>query len=224
MHKMNIRKVCIVFIPVVLCSILGLLMDVNGVRADKRNLTLPPSGSRVTLQADNGLYLAEVHSSDIGVSSPSIKPLPIAPPSDIGSDPIEPLSQFNPIEAAKGKIDSSSRFVLTILENGKITLQAESGLYLSRINYGGDNGINLIEAAKTEIDPYSQFELIQLGNGKIALKADNGLYLSRIDRVDDGGGNSIEAAKTEIDPTCQFALQFADSKIPVVGTETVRVS
>ena len=221
MHKMNIRKVCIVFIPVVLCSILGLLMDVNGVRADKRNLTLPPSGSRVTLQADNGLYLAEVHSSNIGVSSPSIKPLlPIAPSSDIGSDPIEPLSELNPIEAAKGKIDSSSRFVLTILENGKITLQAESGLYLSRINYGGDNGINLIEAAKTEIDPYSQFELIQLGNGKIALKADNGLYLSR----DDGGVNSIEAAKTEIDPTCQFALQFADSKIPVVGTQTVRVS
>lgn len=87
-----------------------------------------------------------------------------------------------------------------------ITLQADTGLYLSRINYGGDGGTNPIEAAKKTVDPYSQFTLIPLDNGKVALQADNGLYLSRINYGGEGGRNPIEAAKKTIDPYSQFTL------------------
>ena len=55
--------------------------------------------------------------------------------------------------------------LLQFLKTGDIiALQADSGtgLYLSRINHGGDGGTNPIEAAKSTIDVYSQFRIIRL--------------------------------------------------------------
>jgi len=48
---------------------------------------------------------------------------------------------------------------VTILANSQIALQADSGLYLSRIARGDTNPI---EAAKESIDVYSQFKVILL--------------------------------------------------------------
>ena len=63
-----------------------------------------------------------------------------------------------------------------------VTLQADNGLFLSRINYGGVGGINPIEAEKRMPDIYSQFKVIRLDQQTYAFRADNGKYLSRIRR------------------------------------------
>jgi hypothetical protein len=90
---------------------------------------------------------------------------------------------------------------LKLLENEPtITLQADNGLYLSRINYGSKNPI---EAAKTTPDTASKFKIMRLENGNFTLQADNGLYLSRINR---GSRNPIEAAKSKVDPYSQFTI------------------
>ena len=84
-----------------------------------------------------------------------------------------------------------------------ITLQADNGLFLSRINYGGVGGINPIEAEKNMPDIYSQFKVIRLDQQTYAFQADNGKYLSRIRR---GGKDAIEAAKTTIDVYSRFKV------------------
>jgi len=86
-----------------------------------------------------------------------------------------------------------------------IALQADTGLYLSRINRGDTNPI---EAEKNSIDPYSQFTVTVLDNSKVALQADTGLYLSRIAR---GDTNPIEAEKNSIDPYSQFTITLIQS-------------
>src|ERR1700733_1123890 len=65
-----------------------------------------------------------------------------------------------------------------------IALQADNGLYLSRVN-SGNNGVSLIEATKSSIDAASQFKLVRVSDNHFALQADNGLYLSRVNY----GGN-----------------------------------
>jgi hypothetical protein len=94
----------------------------------------------------------------------------------------------------------------SLTKEAVIALRADNGLYLSRINYGGENGTNPIEAAKKTIDPYSEFTIVQLSNGNFTLQADNGLYLSRIHYGGKNGTNPIEAAKKTIDPSSQFAI------------------
>jgi len=89
---------------------------------------------------------------------------------------------------------------LSIDTGNTIAIQADNGLYLSRIGRGD---LNPIEAAKGSIDAYSQFKVTILANGQIALQADSGLYLSRIGR---GDLNPIEAAKGSIDAYSQFKV------------------
>ena len=84
-----------------------------------------------------------------------------------------------------------------------VTLQADNGLFLSRINYGGVGGRNVIEAEKKTPDIHSQFKVIRLDQQTYAFRADNGKYLSRIRR---GGKDTIEAAKTTIDDPSRFKV------------------
>ena len=84
-----------------------------------------------------------------------------------------------------------------------ITLQADNGLFLSRINYGGVGGINPIEAEKKTPEMPSQFKVIKLEELTYAFQADNGKYLSRIRRC---GKDTIEAAKTTIDVYSRFKV------------------
>lgn len=89
-----------------------------------------------------------------------------------------------------------------------ISLQGDTGKYVSRINRGSTDPA---EVAKESIDPYSKFKVTVLDGGKIALQADNGKYLSRINR--DGGANQynpVEAAKDSIDPYSQFKVTVFD--------------
>ena len=72
-----------------------------------------------------------------------------------------------------------------------VTLQADNGLFLSRINHGGAGGRNPIEAEKKTPDMPSQFKMILLEDLTYAFQADNGKYLSRIRRC---GRDAIEAA------------------------------
>ena len=83
--------------------------------------------------------------------------------------------------------------------NIKILLQADNGLYLSRIHRGGKDPI---EAAKVEPDVNCQFLLFwNHEDDTYSFQADNGLYLSRIHR---GGVDAIEAAKASIDASSKF--------------------
>ncbi|MEY3867146.1 MAG: hypothetical protein RLZZ338_1037 [Cyanobacteriota bacterium] len=129
------------------------------------------TGDTISLKADNGKYLSRINRGSV-----------------------------DPIEAAKSVVDPYSKFVVTVLADGKIALKADNGKYLSRINRGS---IDAIEAAKDSIDPYSQFTFTVLADGKIVLKADNDKYLSRINR---GSIDSIEAAKNPSDVYCQFVV------------------
>jgi hypothetical protein len=87
-----------------------------------------------------------------------------------------------------------------------IALQADNGLYLSRVNYGGNNSASLIEANKSSIDADSQFKLVRVSDNHFALQADNGLYLSRVNYGGNNGTNPIEAAKKTADPYSQFVV------------------
>jgi hypothetical protein len=85
-----------------------------------------------------------------------------------------------------------------------ISLQGDTGKYVSRINRGSADPA---EVAKESIDPYSQFKVTVLEGGKIALQSDTGKYLSRINR---GSTNPVEAAKDSIDPYSQFKVTVFD--------------
>ena len=91
----------------------------------------------------------------------------------------------NYIEAAKQPHDAACKFKMMLLNNGKVTFQADNGKYLSRIAYSNDavDGNNYIEAAKTSADYFAQFEYEYTpgggpweGAGTIALKSENGRY------------------------------------------------
>ena len=96
--------------------------------------------------------------------------------------------------------------IKSLANDTTIALQADNGLYLSRINYGGVNGTNPIEAAKSTVDASSKFKVMRLENGSFTLQADNGLYLSRINHGGINGTNPIEAAKSAVDPYSQFTI------------------
>ncbi len=82
-----------------------------------------------------------------------------------------------------------------------IAIRGDTGLYLSRINRGS---IDPIEVAKSDFsDSPSQFCLRQDGD-TFTIQADNGKFLGRIFR---NGINAIEAAKDEVDQFSKFKLE-----------------
>jgi ribosomal silencing factor RsfS len=102
---------------------------------------------------------------------------------------------------------------MAILRNGQvITLQADNGLYLSRIRRGD---LDPIEAAKSTVDVFCQFTVNVLPNNQITLQADNSLYLSRIRR---GSLDPIEAAKSSVDVFCQFTITVVRDVFPKANT------
>ncbi|WP_130734642.1 hypothetical protein [Flavobacterium sp. J27] len=91
-----------------------------------------------------------------------------------------------------------------ILETGDIiTLKADNGKYLSRVEYVGVK--QAIEATKDSVDIYCKFEVLVHKDLKISLKADNKAWLSRITRGSDE--EPIEAIKMDSsDITTQFKV------------------
>ena len=76
---------------------------------------------------------------------------------------------------------------MLLLDNGKVTFQADTGKYLSRIAFSNNavDSTNYIMAEKDAIDDPSQFEYDYdpsggpwKGAGTITLKANNGRYWS----------------------------------------------
>jgi hypothetical protein len=97
-----------------------------------------------------------------------------------------------------------------------ITLQSDTGKYLSRINRGN---VNPAEAAKDTIDPYSKFKVTVFDGNKVALQADTGKYLSRINYTSNGR-NPIEAAKDAVDPYSQFNLKVLNGGKVALQSDT----
>ena len=85
-----------------------------------------------------------------------------------------------------------------------ITLVADNGNYLCRVNEGEANPIQAVKATQ---DYHCEFKMIKLEDedeGLYAFQADNGLYLSRFTR---SSINQIEAAKPTIDRYCKFKVE-----------------
>ena len=89
--------------------------------------------------------------------------------------------------SVKDKPDDESRFELYLLDNGKVALKANNGLYLSRIAYSNNafDNLNHIQPTKGDIDSPSEFEIDYAPEGgpfenigTIALKANNGRYVA----------------------------------------------
>ena len=104
------------------------------------------------------------------------------------------------IGSVKDKPDDESKFELYLLENGKVALKANNGLYLSRIAYSNDalDDFNHVQPTKNTPDYFSQFEFDYAAEGgpfenigTIALKADNGRYVAP------SGGTTIKPLATE---------------------------
>jgi hypothetical protein len=106
------------------------------------------TGDIITLQASDKKYLSRIRHNDV-----------------------------DRIEAAKDAVDVHCKFKVTVLDDGRIALQADAGTnrYLSRIHVGSDN---FIQAAKEQIDDFSKFSVIFWGHGPVAITADNGQYFS----------------------------------------------
>ena len=104
------------------------------------------------------------------------------------------------IGSVKDKPDADSKFKLYLLSNGKVSLQASNGKYLSRIAYSNDafDNFNHIQPAKDTADYFSQFEFDYAAEegpfenlGTIVMKADNGRYVAP------SGGTTIKPLATD---------------------------
>lgn len=96
-------------------------------------------------------------------------------------------------------------------------MQADTGKYLSRIDFGDHDEI---WASKWEIDKYSRFEVTVLGENTIALQADTGNYLSRI-----RPGIEIWVSKTAtdqsgIDTFSRFRVTYLDEETIALQADT----
>ena len=88
------------------------------------------------------------------------------------------------IEAVKQGPDPASKFKLIRHDGGQVSLQANTGKYLSRIAYTPDPvDQNFIQPLKDSADAHSLFDVVYDANGgpwegagTIALKASNGHY------------------------------------------------
>ena len=88
------------------------------------------------------------------------------------------------IEAVKDGPDPASKFKLVRHDGGQVSLQADTGKYLSRIAYTPDPvDQNFIQPLKDRADAHSLFDVVYdakggpwVGAGTITLKADNGHY------------------------------------------------
>ena len=90
-----------------------------------------------------------------------------------------------------------------------ITLQGDTGLYLSRINRG--HGRDPIEVAKIKPDVHCLFKVFKNNDGTYSFLADNHKFLSRYTR---NGLNGIEAAKSKLDQFCKFrVIDHKDGRI-----------
>ena len=90
-----------------------------------------------------------------------------------------------------------------------ITLQGDTGLYLSRINRG--HGRDTIEVAKIKPDVHCLFKVFKNYDGTYSFLADNHKFLSRYTR---NGLNGIEAAKSKLDQFCKFrVIDHKDGRI-----------
>ena len=108
------------------------------------------------------------------------------------------------------KVQSSYKtcsFWSNLVPSPVVTLKADNGKYLSRINRGG---VNYIEAAKASPDVYCEFKAIRVDENSYAFVGDNGKYLSRVYRY---GISAIEAAKSEIDVYSRFEVSLLASDL-----------
>ncbi|XP_051512753.1 aerolysin-like protein [Myxocyprinus asiaticus] len=133
----------------------------------------------VALQADNGRFLSCVYQR----------------------------SNIYNIEAAKTTKDSWCKFIVEKVDDSKVRLKDQRGVYLSRIHR---SGVDHIEAAKAKSDEFCEFSVFTR-NGKVIFRADNGLFLSRCFR----GNQNIEAVKDGVDECCEFSLSIGDIISPV---------
>jgi hypothetical protein len=67
------------------------------------------------------------------------------------------IGGINPIDTPKGMIEPHCQFILIRLENGKVALLADNGLYLSRINCSNIDARNSGEAANKITDSCTPF-------------------------------------------------------------------
>ena len=110
-------------------------------------------------------------------------------------------------------MDAMNDYVIPLLRfalksGDTVTLQADNGKYLSRINHGDRDPV---EAVKDSPDVFSQFEATVLTKSRLVLKADDGKYLSRINR---GNIDTIDAVKDSPDVFCEFTVTaLEDGKI-----------
>lgn len=101
------------------------------------------------------------------------------------------------IRPCKSEIDIYSMFKVTV-RGDKIALQADNGLWLSRISHGD---YQTIEASKSEIDVYCLFSVVQQGS-VIALQADDGHFVGRASV----GFERMQPDKSSLDRTCLLAV------------------
>ncbi|XP_039525129.1 uncharacterized protein LOC120477550 [Pimephales promelas] len=112
------------------------------------------------------------------------------------------IDRSNNIEAAKSTKDPWCKFIVEKVNDSKVRLKDQRGVYLSRIHR---SGVNHIEAAKAKPDECCEFSVFTR-NGKAVFRADNGLFLSRCFR----GNQNIEAVKEGVDECCEFTLSIGD--------------
>jgi hypothetical protein len=138
--------------------------------------------------------------------TPSPTPAPTRTPTDTPTR--TPTSTPTPGPAQKA---------LPLQGGDRIALQADTGKYLSRIDFGDHDEI---WASKWEIDKYSRFEVTVLGENTIALQADTGNYLSRI-----RPGIEIWVSKTAtdqsgIDTFSRFRVTYLDEETIALQADT----
>lgn len=113
-------------------------------------------------------------------------------------------------------LDGSVQHLAFRFQTGdEIALQADTGLYLCRLDKGGRGTADAIEAVRKAIEPGGRFRVVVLASDKIALVADNDCYLSPVNNT-----ATIAATKRALEPDCAFNMTASpeDGKITLLAS------
>ncbi|XP_072286659.1 uncharacterized protein [Pyxicephalus adspersus] len=112
--------------------------------------------------------------------------------------------------------DLSSKFHISLLQNGKLLLKDFRDMYVS---WEDCDGITYLEIEKSTPDELCEFEVFNDGE-KVILKASNGLYVCRSFKHH---GDIIEAGKTVAENCCRLRTGLGDLYPPCFDISNVEL-
>ncbi|HEU0016508.1 MAG TPA: hypothetical protein VFQ45_22700 [Longimicrobium sp.] len=130
------------------------------------------TGDRITLKAENGLYLARDPAHQDWITASASTPGPtsqfvvhvaedsrISLEADNGRFVIRDTSaEFNPLVARERSADQYTELTLTVFDDATVALKADNKFYVGRYSY---KAVQTVSANRASIDQYCHFQIAE---------------------------------------------------------------